>query len=89
MSTTPTLSNTNTTPEPLLGLRAAMKFRGCKSPVTIWNNIRKGTFPAPDTVLNNVRLWRQSTLKNWQDELTNQETGQQGNKNQRPPYLPV
>ena len=54
----------------MLGLREAMKVRGCKSPVTIWSSIRKGTFPAPDAVLNNVRLWRQSTLKLWQDELT-------------------
>lgn len=57
-------------PEPLLGLREAMKVRGCKSPVTIWSSIRKGTFPEPDAILNNVRLWRQSTLKQWQDELT-------------------
>jgi predicted DNA-binding transcriptional regulator AlpA len=58
------------TPEPFLGLREAMKVRGCKSQVTIWSNIRKGTFPEPDAILNNVRLWRQSTLKQWQDELT-------------------
>jgi len=57
-------------PEPMLGVQEAMKVRGCKSPVTIWSSIRKGAFPEPDATLNNVRLWRQSTLKNWQDELT-------------------
>ena len=61
-------------PEPLLGLREAMKVRGCKSPVTIWNNIRQGKFPAPDAMINNVRLWRQSSLRKWQDQLTNRET---------------
>ena len=74
MSENITASTIVSNPEPMLGLREAMKVRGCKFPVTIWSSIRKGTFPAPDAVLNNVRLWRQSTLKIWQDELTGKET---------------
>ena len=61
-------------PEPLLGLREAMKVGGCKSPVTIWNNIRQGKFHAPDAMINNARLWSQSSLRKWQDQLTNRET---------------
>jgi predicted DNA-binding transcriptional regulator AlpA len=55
-------------PEPLLGIQDAKIARGCKSPTTIWAEIREGSFPPPDKVIKRVRYWKASTLKAWQDD---------------------
>jgi predicted DNA-binding transcriptional regulator AlpA len=54
-------------PEPLLGIKDAKIVRGCKSPTTIWIEVREGTFPPPDKIIKRVRYWRASTLRKWQD----------------------
>jgi predicted DNA-binding transcriptional regulator AlpA len=55
------------TPEDFLTINPVMKARGCKSPTTIWSEIRNGTFPPPDKVINRIRYWRSSTIRRWQD----------------------
>jgi predicted DNA-binding transcriptional regulator AlpA len=54
-------------PELMLGIEGAKKARGCKSPTTIWAEVRDGTFPPPDKIIKRVRYWRASTLCRWQD----------------------
>ena len=54
-------------PEELMTIKPVMKARGCKSPTTIWNDIRDGTFPPPDMVRKRIRYWRASTIRKWQD----------------------
>jgi predicted DNA-binding transcriptional regulator AlpA len=54
-------------PEPLCGIRIALAVRGCKSPTTIWSDIREDTFPRPDKIIKGVRYWKASTLRRWQD----------------------
>ena len=57
----------NQLPEPMFGIDGAKAARGCKSPTTIWNDIRDGTFPPPDKIIKRVRYWRASTLYKWQN----------------------
>ena len=54
-------------PEDLLTITTVMKARGCKSPTTIWSEIRDGSFPPPDKVIKRIRYWRSSTIRSWQD----------------------
>ena len=54
-------------PEELLTINPVMKVRGCKSRTTIWNEIKDGTFPAPDKIIKRIRYWRASTIRKWQD----------------------
>jgi predicted DNA-binding transcriptional regulator AlpA len=54
-------------PEDFLTITTVMKARGCKSPTTIWSEIRDGSFPPPDKVIKRIRYWRSSTIRQWQD----------------------
>ena len=42
-------------PEELMTIIPVMKARGCKSRTTIWNEIKDGTFPAPDKIIKRIR----------------------------------
>jgi predicted DNA-binding transcriptional regulator AlpA len=59
--------NDNQLPEPMLGIDGAKEARGCKSPTTIWSEVREGTFPPPDKTIKRIRYWKASTLRRWQD----------------------
>ncbi len=61
-------------PEPLMGIEGAKEARGCKSPTTIWNEIRDGSFPPPDKIIKRIRYWRASTLRNWQNSDSGEQT---------------
>jgi hypothetical protein len=51
----------------LVGAAEAKRVRDCRSDSTLWLAIKDGTFPPPDKVINGVRKWKASTLRNWVD----------------------